>query len=399
MAPPDRRVAPRGAEPAGTDWSGLLERACAGAVTAAFQPIVDLGTASVVGYEALARFDGPPAGPEAWFRAARAAGRGGELEAAALRAGLRHRAELPPGCFLTVNLSPGAIGHPAVRAALDGEASLSGLVIEVTEDAPIPSYGAIAAHLDDYRAAGALVAVDDAGAGYAGLRHLLSLRPSFVKIDRHFVDGIDRDEAKRALVEMLGSFADRIDSWILAEGVERPAELDVLVGLGVPLAQGFLLGRPGPPWPALDATVDLSARPAHRARPNCLGEVLERCCTARDLGEAAAALAANPACDFVVLLDEHGVPVAAADPDGLMAGLTSEILRCSVDTPIVDAARRAICRPPSSRFQPLVCTDRAGRLLGVVRFERVVEHLARSAAEATEPARGAPADPEAAEWP
>ena len=87
-----------------------------------------------------------------------------------------------------------------------------------------------------------MIAVDDTGAGYAGLHHLISVRPEIIKLDRTLVAGIDTDRPRRALVEMFGSFANRFDAWVLAEGVETAAELATLRRIGVPLAQGFLLG-------------------------------------------------------------------------------------------------------------------------------------------------------------
>jgi EAL domain-containing protein (putative c-di-GMP-specific phosphodiesterase class I) len=95
--------------------------------------------------------------------------------------------------------------------------------------------------------------VDDTGAGYAGLRHVLELRPALVKLDASLVSGIDRDRDKRYVLEMAGIVAERIDAQLLAEGVERPAELETLRALGVPLGQGHFLGSPAPPWTGLRA--------------------------------------------------------------------------------------------------------------------------------------------------
>ena len=102
------------------------------------------------------------------------------------------------------------------------------MVIELTEHERIDSYAALEPALDRLRAAGALLAIDDAGAGYAGLQHVLSLRPDIIKLDRALVEGLDRDEAKRTLVEMIGTLAGRLDAWLLAEGIETGEELDVL---------------------------------------------------------------------------------------------------------------------------------------------------------------------------
>ncbi len=117
-------------------------------------------------------------------------------------------------------------------------------MLELTEHTQLVGDGAAAAVLDHVRAAGGLVAMDDAGTGYAGLSTLLSLRPDIVKLDRELITGIDQDPVKRAMVELFGELAGRMDAWILAEGIETLAELDAVIGLGIPLGQGYALARP-----------------------------------------------------------------------------------------------------------------------------------------------------------
>ena len=234
--------APGAGAPPGPDWEELLEAACRGeGLAAAYQPIVDTARCTVVGYDSLARFPGfAEKNPQVWFSAARAHGRSAELESAALRTALAARSTLPPNSFLTLNVSP----------------------------------------------------------------DLLALRPSLIKIDRELIQDVDRDEAKRALIEMLGTFAGRVDAWILSEGVERVEELDALVSLGVPLVQGYYLARPAPSWAGID--LDL----AH------------------------------------------------------------------LDTPLSEALARSMTRATSSRFEPLLVTDNAGRYAGVARMERMITALA-----------------------
>jgi len=367
-------------EVARTSWPAALRAAITGdELRCFFQPIVDVRRGTVVGYEALARIAHPagPMGPSAWFAAARAHGVTAELEAACLAAALSHRSSLPPNCFLSVNVGPDVLGHPLLRAVLEGEDDLTGVVLELTEHAPIPSYAELDGLLRRYRGAGALVAVDDAGAGYAGLQHLLNLRPSIIKLDRSLVAEVDRDEAKRSLVQMLGAFADRLDAWLLAEGVERPEELDVLADLRVALAQGYVLARPAPPWEDVgaDAAERLRARGAHETT-RTLRDLVRPQASVTDVEGARRAFAARPDLDWVVVLDGHERPVELADRQSSGLGLTSNALRVNVDTPLAEAGRRAVVRPPYSRFQPIVCTDNAGRYVGVVPIERLVEELA-----------------------
>ena len=303
-----------------------------------------------------------------------------ELEAAALRTALAARSTLPPNCFLTVNVSPELLPTETIRRIWRDEGNLGGLVVEVTEQTPIDSYVELEPDLNQLRAAGALIAVDDAGAGYAGLRHLLALRPSLIKIDRELIQDVDRDEAKRALISMFGSFAGRVDAWILAEGVERVEELDALVSLGVPLVQGYCVARPAPPWAGID--VDLAHRLAAKrpaARKTVIRDVLETAPTAATAAQAADAFAAGPALQSVVLLGEHLRPVAVLDADTAELGLVSPGMRVNLDTPLNEALARSMTRTKASRFEPLLVTDNAGRYAGVARLERMIMALTDAA--------------------
>ncbi|WGL51636.1 EAL domain-containing protein [Nocardioides sp. BP30] len=352
----------------------LLERG----ITTHLQPVVDLTRGNVAGYEALARFPGGP-GPFEVFAAARLSGRGADLEAAALRTALAARREMPPNTFLTVNIGPDLIDESPVREVWQGHPSLSGIVVELTEQVRIESYAALEPVLDDLRSRGAMIAVDDAGAGYAGLQHLLALRPHFIKLDRDLVSGLDLDEAKRALVEVMGAFAGRIDAWVIAEGVETAAELDVLIDLRVPLAQGYHLGRPAPGLQSLEPEVALgiASRASQESGPT-LRALLEQVPT---VGPSAVPSLRNRlrAGEVAVVVDEHGRPDATLDADGRQYAVREAALGINLDTPTAMAAQRAIVRHPAVRFQPLVCTDNAGRYVGIVRIERILEALARRA--------------------
>ncbi|HEY5473608.1 MAG TPA: EAL domain-containing protein, partial [Candidatus Limnocylindrales bacterium] len=208
-----------------------------------FQPIVELEGNAAVGYEALTRFtDG--SNPEAVFAEAAAVGLGLELETAALVAALAAAKTLPESAWLNLNASPELIiaGEP-FRTLLGG--SRRHLVLEVTEHVVIADYVA-------FRAAMAALgpdvefAVDDAGAGFASLRHILELRPAFVKLDRSLVAGLEADDARQAMIVGLRHFARATGCRLIAEGIETDAELAVLRALEVPLGQGYLLGRPVP---------------------------------------------------------------------------------------------------------------------------------------------------------
>jgi len=212
-----------------------------GAFHPVFQPIVDLRTLEVAGYEALSRFrDGTR--PDERFTEAAALGVSDRLELACIEAAVREAHALPAGAWLSVNASPGIIWRRSELAALLDEADRP-VVLEVTETAPIDDYAAFRESLE---AIGRDLAVDDAGAGYASLRHIVELQPTFVKVDMTLVRDVDRDTSRQALIVALDHFALRADLTLIAEGIETDAERATLVDLGIELGQGYLFGRPGP---------------------------------------------------------------------------------------------------------------------------------------------------------
>lgn len=215
------------------------------------QPIVDLRTMSVHAYEALARFGehGARRSPVHWFSLAEEFGERDALERACLRAALDLFGERPPEVRISVNLSAPVLLDDRTLQMLAEHADLDGLILEITEEALVRGDGQLQAAIAPLRARGACLAVDDMGAGYSGLRQITTVHPSYLKLDRSLVSGIDADDDRTALVGALVSYADHVGSLLVAEGIERPAELERLRKLGVPLAQGFHLGRPAAPWP------------------------------------------------------------------------------------------------------------------------------------------------------
>jgi EAL domain-containing protein (putative c-di-GMP-specific phosphodiesterase class I) len=208
----------------------------------ALQPIVDVLTGVAAGVEALARFDSPHP-PDVWFAQAEPVGLRLALELAAARSALAALDRPGHAGYLSLNLSAEAIlsdEFPALVAATDPRR----LVVEITEHAAVEDYEALTRALCRPRAAGLRLAVDDAGAGYASLRHILKLRPDFIKIDLSLVRDIHLDPVRQALATSLVTFARSVDAVLVAEGVEQQAELDMLVGLGVRHMQGYLLCPP-----------------------------------------------------------------------------------------------------------------------------------------------------------
>ena len=213
-------------------------------VTIALQPIVDLATGRLAGVEALARFsDGR--GPDEWFGDARTAGMTGQLDRLTFASALELLPTLPEECYLSVNASPELLTETTLVDELGNQSiPLERLVIEITEHVPISSYPDLHAALANLRRRGVRLAIDDTGAGYASLNHVLQLKPDVIKIDRSLIANITGDPARRSLVTALVLLALDLGATVTGEGVETPSELETLATLGVDCGQGYLLGHP-----------------------------------------------------------------------------------------------------------------------------------------------------------
>jgi EAL domain-containing protein (putative c-di-GMP-specific phosphodiesterase class I) len=251
-----------------------LARLIAGdGLTMVVQPIVDLRTGAIHAYEALARFGQPRAGssPLHWFSLAHELGERPALERACLRGALELFARRPAGTSVSVNLSAPVLLEAdtmaMLQAAGDGvTGDLAGLIVEITEETLVHSDMELLSAIEPLRARGARLAVDDMGAGYSGLRQITSVLPSYLKLDRSLVTGIDADGERAALVGALAGYSKQVGSLLVAEGVETDAELHAIRRLGVPLVQGFYFSRPGAPWPEVrGAGVGIGAGGGSRA--------------------------------------------------------------------------------------------------------------------------------------
>ncbi len=207
----------------------------------AFQPIVDLATGRVLGYEGLSRFPRhPETTPVQWFETARLLGRGGSLEVMALRRILATSECLPSHCFVSVNLGPSTVLDPEVHDLL--AAYNRPLVIEITEHERFPQD--LADNLKPLRDTGIRLAIDDTGAGFASFTQLLRLRPDFIKIDGELTAGIENDPARRALATAIVQLSTEMGAWTVAESIETVAQMRALQRLGISLGQGFATGPP-----------------------------------------------------------------------------------------------------------------------------------------------------------
>jgi EAL domain-containing protein (putative c-di-GMP-specific phosphodiesterase class I) len=211
-----------------------------------YQPIFNLADMRVAGWECLSRFNLEPGrSPDLWFREASEIGMGLELECHAIRAALEGLSVLHESMYLALNCSPELILSHRLDALLAGYPG-ERIVLEITEHAVVEDYRSLQLAMAGLRQRGIRVAIDDAGAGYASMRHILQLRPDLIKLDISLTQGIDLDPQRRAMASALIAFARETGSSIVAEGVETAYELEVLKRLGADKVQGFLLGRPLP---------------------------------------------------------------------------------------------------------------------------------------------------------
>jgi EAL domain-containing protein (putative c-di-GMP-specific phosphodiesterase class I) len=210
------------------------------------QPIVNIDTGEVLGVEALARFGTAWAGgPEECFRQARRLGLAVQLELAAAEVALDEFSKLPDDAFLAINVGPETIASGEFQRLLAAHQP-ERIVIELTEHMRVDDYNDFRSRIEAIRALGTRLAIDDTGAGFSSLAHILNLSPDLIKLDRLLVRGIDQDPARRAVAQSLISLAKDTGAAVVAEGIETSGELETIRRFGFRYAQGYLLARPAP---------------------------------------------------------------------------------------------------------------------------------------------------------
>ena len=221
---------------------GIIERE---AFDIAFQPVQALESGRVVGFEALARFtDSRTRSPDRCFGEAKQAEMSFDLEVAVMRKALLSLARLPRNTYLAINVSPDTAASPEI-ARLCTRHAADRIVLEITEHSSVDDYLLLAERARTLRDMGVHIAIDDAGAGFASLRHVLRLEPDLIKLDKSITRSIDTLARHQSLAAALLTFASGTSASIVAEGIETAEELATLKRLGVPYGQGFYLGRPG----------------------------------------------------------------------------------------------------------------------------------------------------------
>jgi EAL domain-containing protein (putative c-di-GMP-specific phosphodiesterase class I) len=232
----------------------LFDLVLEGQVRSVYEPIVEVATHTVYGYEALAR--GPEGSelhaPAALFASAEEEDLLFQLDCLCRQSGLDGARDLPRESKLFLNVRPTTIHDPNFQAdTLDRtleQCNLrpSDVVFEISEQESIKNFSIFREVRDYYGKLGFKIALDDVGAGYASLESVMELEPEYIKVDRAFVAGIDEDSARQELLRALQAVAEKINARIIGEGLDTLEELETLGRLGISLGQGWLFGKPHP---------------------------------------------------------------------------------------------------------------------------------------------------------
>ncbi|MBA6326622.1 EAL domain-containing protein [Colwellia sp. MB02u-6] len=211
-----------------------------------YQPIFNLQSNKIIGYESLSRFNTIPyESPDIWFADASQVNLGEELEILAIKSAIKGINEFNLDTYIAINASPAYVLNGAVARALQG-INLERIILEITEHAPIKNYPDFRKALEPLRKQGLRIAIDDAGSGYSSFQHVLELEADIIKLDITLTQNINSNHRKYLLATALCAFSKSINCSIIAEGVETVEELNSLRELGVDSVQGYLLGRPMP---------------------------------------------------------------------------------------------------------------------------------------------------------
>jgi EAL domain-containing protein (putative c-di-GMP-specific phosphodiesterase class I) len=217
----------------------------------AYQPIVRAANRTLFGYEALLRSEEKALPhPGAILDAAERLGRLDDLGRSIRAASCAPLATAPPDCVLFVNLHARDLMDELLQSPASPLSAVANrVVLEITERASLDTVKDVRTKIAELRKMGFRIAIDDLGAGYAGLTSFATLEPEFVKLDMSLVRDIDRNRTKEALVRSMVSVCKELGMLVVAEGVETPQECDLLVALGCDFLQGYLLAKPGKAFP------------------------------------------------------------------------------------------------------------------------------------------------------
>jgi diguanylate cyclase (GGDEF)-like protein len=373
---------------------------------AVYQPIVNLQSGGVLGWESLAR--GPQKGffssPVVMFDFAEEVGQLFPLERTCRKRGIEGLGSLATGQKLFLNIHPKTMADPDFRR---GETRMilekygispSNVVFEITERHSIKDFGLFYRTLQHYRSQGFKVAIDDAGTGFSGLNRIARLKPDFLKTDMSLVRGIDSNPVQRALMETFVTFADKIGCSVIAEGIETEAELSCLASMGVHYGQGFYIARPANPKPRIEFTPPPSAASLHQGGWKCsipLSDLLEPAPFAgpkSTVREVKALMDRHPMTGVVVVENEMPVGLAMSHTLDRQLGtqygtalyydrpvsavMDSSPLVAEGSMPVESVATKAMARERFKLYDHIVVTS-GGKFKGVVSVQKMLDALAR----------------------
>ena len=363
---------------------GIAERVGSDPLGLAFRPVAELGRGVAAGFEVLVGLGGEaPRTPAAWSRRGHPL-QAGAVEASLVETALGARGELPPQCFLLVQVSTVAMLADPLLATFQAAWPLDAVVVAVTDDADPEDAVAARTALEGLRDRGARLAVDDTGGGYASLQQIVALRPDFVRVGGTFVAEIDRDPARAAVVEAITVLAERIGAQVIAADIASGAELQAIRRLGAALGQGPLLGPDEARMAELgeharSAIAAAEPQPPEDSEPTAgaAAEPVEPLPAGAALELMADRFLEDPRHDFLAIVDDDRRPATLVDRAALLRGEAYEHgpLCVSPTSSLRALARRMASRPAVDRMVPAVCVDADERYLGLVRVERVLDAL------------------------
>jgi EAL domain-containing protein (putative c-di-GMP-specific phosphodiesterase class I)/GGDEF domain-containing protein len=396
-----------------------------GLITTHYQPILDFKSGSILGWEALSR--GPEGSsfrsPVILFETAEQLGRLFALERLCRESAIRNAGQLSDGQKLFLNIHPKTMADPEFTPGktleLMQQAGLSpdNVVFEITERHSVQEFDLFYRTLDHYRSQGFRIAVDDAGAGYAGLTMIAELQPEYIKLDKSLIDKIHKDPVKRALVETTVTFADKIGSRIIAEGIETKAQAVCLKDIGVHCGQGYFLARPAAPKPELtrecqelQSVGDIASKTLTCSLP--IGDLAQPPHAVTNdylVSEAQEFFKKNSRFSSIIVVEDdiprglvmeyhlnrqlstqYGIALYYRRP--IEAVMDPTPLTVEFDTPVEQAARKAMKREHLKAYDEIIVT-RKGRLYGVVSVQNLLNAMAKiqvEMAKGTNPLTGLP---------
>jgi EAL domain-containing protein (putative c-di-GMP-specific phosphodiesterase class I)/GGDEF domain-containing protein len=396
-----------------------------GLISTHYQPILDFKSGTVLGWEALSR--GPEGSsfrsPVILFETAEQLGRLFALERLCRESAIKNAGHLQNGQKLFLNIHPKTMADPEFAPGktleLMDKAGLvpDDIVFEITERHSVQDFDLFYRTLDHYRSQGFQVAVDDAGAGYSGLTLIAELQPEYIKLDKLLIDKIHKDPVKRALVETTVTFADKIGSRIIAEGIETKAQTICLKDIGVHCGQGYFLARPAFPKPDLtkecldlQSVGDISsksitcslpigdlAHPPHSVSSDYLVSDAQEFFKKNNRFSSIVVTEDDVPRGLVMeyhlnrqLSSQYGIALYYRRP--IDAVMDATPLTVELDTPVEQAARKAMKREHLKAYDDIIVT-RKGRLYGVVSVQNLLNAMAKiqvEMAKGTNPLTGLP---------